>query len=78
MLADGGGIGEQRVGRNSRGDRRNGARARRMEHCGFLSLEILERMGFRIVAAEAGSGFGNPIGLDGVFEASFCPTSQVL
>jgi hypothetical protein len=49
-----------------------------MEHCGFLSLEILERMGFRIVAAEAGSGFGNPIGLDGVFEASFCPTSQVL
>src|SRR6201990_3283545 len=41
-------------------------------HCGFLSLEIFERMGFRIVAAEAGSGFGNPIGLDGVFEAS-CP-----
>jgi hypothetical protein len=42
------------------------------KHCGFLSLEILERMGFRIVAAEEGSGFGNPIGLDGVFEAS-CP-----
>jgi hypothetical protein len=42
------------------------------KHCGFLSLEILERMGFRIVATEGGSGFGNPIGLDGVFEAS-CP-----
>src|SRR5262249_59659252 len=42
------------------------------KHCGFLSLEIFERMGFRIVAAEGGSGFGNPIGLDGVFEAS-CP-----
>ena len=42
------------------------------KHCGFLSLEILERMGFRILPAEGGSGFGNPIGLDGVFEAS-CP-----
>lgn len=42
------------------------------KHCGFLSLEIFERMGFRIVTAAEGSGFGNPIGLDGVFEAS-CP-----
>ncbi len=42
------------------------------KHCGFLSLEILEGMGFRIVATSGGSGFGNPIGLDGVFEAS-CP-----
>ena len=42
------------------------------QHCGFLSLEIFERMGFRIVAGGTGSGFGNPIGLDGVFEAS-CP-----
>src|SRR5262245_30336585 len=41
------------------------------KHCGFLSLEILERMGFRIVPG-AGSGFGNPVGLDGVFQAS-CP-----
>src|ERR1700752_1357202 len=41
------------------------------KHCGFLSLEILERMGFRIVTGEA-SGFGNPVGLDGVFQAS-CP-----
>jgi hypothetical protein len=42
------------------------------KHCGFLSLEILERMGFRIVAGAGGSPFGNPVGLDGVFEAS-CP-----
>ena len=42
------------------------------KHCGFLSLEILERMGFRIVAANGGTTFGNPVGLDGVFEAS-CP-----
>jgi len=42
------------------------------KHCGFLSLEILERMGFRSVAANGEAAFGNPIGLDGVFEAS-CP-----
>ena len=42
------------------------------KHCGFLSLEILERMGFRIVAANGAATFGNPVGLDGVFEAS-CP-----
>jgi hypothetical protein len=42
------------------------------KHCGFLSLEILERMGFRIVAPASGGMFGNPIGLDGVFQAS-CP-----
>jgi hypothetical protein len=42
------------------------------KHCGFLSFELLQRMGFRIVAGEAASGFGNPVGLDGVFEAS-CP-----
>src|SRR5579864_2161158 len=42
------------------------------KHCGFLSLEILEHMGFRIVAGGAASGFGNPVGLDGVCEAS-CP-----
>jgi len=42
------------------------------KHCGFLSLEILERMGFRIVAGVEGSPFGNPIGLDGVVTAS-CP-----
>ena len=42
------------------------------KHCGFLSLEILKRMGFRIVAANGRATFGNPVGLDGVFEAS-CP-----
>jgi hypothetical protein len=42
------------------------------KHCGFLSLEILKHMGFRIVAANGGATFGNPVGLDGVFEAS-CP-----
>lgn len=41
------------------------------KHCGFLSLEVLQCMGFRI--ANAGpAGFGNPIGLDGVIEAR-CP-----
>ena len=42
------------------------------KHCGFLSLGIFERMGFRIVPAANGGTFGNPVGLDGVFEAS-CP-----
>ena len=42
------------------------------KHCGFLSLEILDRMGFRIVAPQQAGAFGNPVGLDGVFEAS-CP-----
>ena len=42
------------------------------KHCAFLSLEILERMSFRIVASNGAVTFGNPIGLDGVFEAS-CP-----
>ena len=35
------------------------------KHCGFLSLEILQRMGFRIVASNGGATFGNPAGLDG-------------
>jgi len=42
------------------------------KHRGFLSLEILKRMGFHIVAARGGATFGNPVGLDGVSEAS-CP-----
>jgi len=42
------------------------------KHCGFLSLEILERMGFHIVAPSGVSTFGTPVGLQGVFEAS-CP-----
>src|SRR5579871_2673393 len=42
------------------------------KHCGFLSLGILERMGFRIVPPQHAGAFGNPVGLDGVFQAS-CP-----
>ena len=42
------------------------------KHCGFLTLEILERMGFRIVPPQHAGTFGNPVGLDGMFEAS-CP-----
>jgi hypothetical protein len=42
------------------------------KHCGFLSLEILERMGFRVVASAGLAVLGNPVGLDGMFEAS-CP-----
>jgi hypothetical protein len=42
------------------------------KHCGFLSLEILDRIGFRIVTPLENSAFGNPVGLDGVFEAK-CP-----
>jgi hypothetical protein len=41
------------------------------KHCGFLSLEVLERMGFRIAASRSTLPH-NPIGLDGIFEAS-CP-----
>src|SRR5262245_1973914 len=48
------------------------------KHCGFLSLEILKRMGFRIVAAKGGVTFGNPVGLDGVFEASCPPYHQTM
>jgi hypothetical protein len=46
------------------------------KHCGFLSLEILERMGFRIMAANGAATCSNPIGLDGVFEGS-CPPYHV-
>jgi hypothetical protein len=42
------------------------------KHCGFLSLEILERMGFRI-ARSTGALPNNPVGIDGVFEASSPP-----
>ena len=41
------------------------------KHCGFLSLEILERLGFRIARSTSALPT-NPIGLDGVFEAH-CP-----
>ncbi len=42
------------------------------KHCGFLSLNILERMNFHVVKANDSPAFGNPVGLDVVFEAS-CP-----
>lgn len=32
------------------------------KHCGFLSLEILERMSFHTVAPSGASTFGNPVG----------------
>jgi hypothetical protein len=41
-------------------------------HCGFLSREILEALGFRTVVPAGASSLANPIGLDGVFEAR-CP-----
>jgi hypothetical protein len=41
-------------------------------HCGFLSLEVMQALGFRMVgAADQGAG-ANPVGLDGVLEG-FCP-----
>src|ERR1700730_6863951 len=42
------------------------------KHCVFLSLELLGRMVFSPVGANGGTTFPNPVGLDGVFEAS-CP-----
>jgi hypothetical protein len=41
-------------------------------HCGFLSLEALEALGFRTVAPRGAGALANPVGLGGVFEA-YCP-----
>jgi hypothetical protein len=41
-------------------------------HCGFLSLEVLEALGFRTVDPLSTPSFANPVGLDGIFEG-FCP-----
>ncbi len=41
-------------------------------HCGFLSLGVLETLGFEMVAAGLPGAFPNPVGRRGVFEA-FCP-----
>jgi hypothetical protein len=41
-------------------------------HCGFLSLRVLEALGFRLVTAGAPAGWPNPVGLDGVLEG-YCP-----
>jgi hypothetical protein len=41
-------------------------------HCGFLSLEVLEALGFRIEAPRGAPSLPNPVGLDAVFEG-YCP-----
>ena len=41
-------------------------------HCGFLSLRVLETLGFRIVTSDIAPSLSNPVGLDGVLE-SYCP-----
>jgi hypothetical protein len=41
-------------------------------HCGFMSLEIMQALGFRTVDPSGGAAFANPVGFDGVFEG-FCP-----
>jgi hypothetical protein len=41
-------------------------------HCGILSREIFEALGFEAVAPHRAPAFANPIGLDGVFQA-YCP-----
>jgi hypothetical protein len=41
-------------------------------HCGFLSLEVMQALGFRMVDPIGAPSFANPVGLDGVFEG-YCP-----
>jgi hypothetical protein len=41
-------------------------------HCGFLSLRMLEALGFRMMEPGVAAGWPNPVGLDGVFEG-YCP-----
>ena len=41
-------------------------------HCGFLSREIFDALGFTTVTPPAGLALPHPVGLDGVFQA-FCP-----
>ena len=41
-------------------------------HCGILSQEIFEALGFTIVAPKEKPGLPNPVGLDRVFQA-YCP-----
>ncbi len=41
-------------------------------HCGFLSLQVLEELGFRTVAPRGVEALRNPVGMDGVFEG-YCP-----
>jgi hypothetical protein len=46
------------------------------KHCGFLSLEILKHIGFRIVAENGGATFGNPVGLDGASHVGGRPSRR--
>jgi hypothetical protein len=41
-------------------------------HCGFMSREVFEALGFRTVVPRDMSVLANPVGLDGVFQA-YCP-----
>ena len=41
-------------------------------HCGILSREIFEALGFTAIGSHKASALANPIGLDGIFEA-YCP-----
>jgi hypothetical protein len=41
-------------------------------HCGFLSLEIMQALGFRMVEPVNSSSYPNPVGFDGVLEGC-CP-----
>jgi hypothetical protein len=41
-------------------------------HCGFLSREIFETLGFTMTIPQAAPALANPVGLDGIFEA-YCP-----
>ncbi len=41
-------------------------------HCGILSQEILEALGFAIIEPEGAPGLPNPVGLNRVFQA-YCP-----
>ena len=41
-------------------------------HCGFLSREIFEALGFTLIHPHGISALANPVGLGGIFEA-YCP-----
>jgi hypothetical protein len=41
-------------------------------HCGLLSLEVMQALGFRMVDPDGTPAFANPVGLDGVLEG-YCP-----
>ena len=41
-------------------------------HCGIMSREIFEVLGFRVIVPRQVPALANPVGLDGIFEA-YCP-----